>query len=113
MAFAHRIFKTVNGKLVPDYDPKLSTVLGGIDLERPLAPLWTAFDALARAPVLVVRGANSDILSAATVEAMRARKPSVQAIETPDQGHAPLLDDAATVERVVEFAATCDAARRR
>ena len=39
--------------------------------ERPLPAMWREFDALARVPVLLIRGANSDVLSAATVSAMR------------------------------------------
>ena len=58
---------------------------------------------------MVVHGANSDILSAATVAAMRARRPDIEVVTVPDQGHAPLLADAPTIGAIAAFAGKCDA----
>src|SRR5450830_1727930 len=110
LANAHRTFKQENGALVPTYDAKLAKTMEGIDFERPLPPLWKEFDALRHVPVLVIRGANSDILTAATVEAMRARRAALETIEVADQGHAPLLAEADVIARIAEFAKRCDAA---
>ena len=57
--------------------------------------------------MLVIRGTNSDILSAATVEAMAARHPGMQSIEVPDQGHVPALEDD-LIATVARFVAACD-----
>ena len=80
--------------------------------ERPLPPLWKEFDALARVPVMVVRGANSDILSQATVEAMRERRNRMDVVEVADEGHAPRVSEPPTVSRIAEFIAACDSAAR-
>jgi pimeloyl-ACP methyl ester carboxylesterase len=108
IAFSKRAFKEQNGRLVPTYDARIAKTLEGIDVGRPLQSLWTEFDALARVPVMVIRGANSDVLSPATVEAMRARRPDLDAIEVPDQGHAPLLADQATIGHISSFIARCE-----
>jgi pimeloyl-ACP methyl ester carboxylesterase len=110
LAFARRTFKEANGRIVADYDAKLATILDGITPERPLPPLWKEFDALARLPVMVVRGTNSDILSAATVEAMRARRRRLDVVEVADEGHTPQLTDPQTAGRIAAFIALCDAA---
>ncbi|MGA8825143.1 MAG: alpha/beta hydrolase [Pseudolabrys sp.] len=104
---ARRTFKEEKGRLVTTYDPQLATTMKGVDPERPLPPLWKEFDALRAMPVMVIRGANSDILSAATFEAMRARHTGLETLEVPDQGHAPLLADADTIGRVVDFINRC------
>ena len=106
--FAHRTFKEMNGRIVPDYDVKLTTTLKGFNPDRSLPPLWKEFDALAHVPVMVIRGGNSDILSAATVEAMRARRNRLDVIEVPDEGHAPLLAGTDIIGRIGAFAASCD-----
>jgi len=110
LANARRSFKQENGVLVPTYDVKLAKTLDGVDFERPLPPLWREFDALAHIPLMVIRGANSDLLSMSTVEAMRARRAGMEFLEVPDQGHAPLLAETAVIARVREFAERCDAA---
>jgi pimeloyl-ACP methyl ester carboxylesterase len=112
VAFARRTFKEAGGRIVPDYDVKLGTNLKGINPDRPLPALWKEFDALARVPVMVIRGGNSDILSAATVEAMRARRSSLDVVEVPDQGHAPLLEGTEIIGRVASFAQACGAVQR-
>jgi pimeloyl-ACP methyl ester carboxylesterase len=108
MAFSRRAFKQQDGRLLPTYDVRIAKTLEGIDLEQPLQPLWTEFDALAGMPVMVIRGANSDLLSPATVAAMRARKPDINAIEVPDQGHAPLLVEHETIGQISSFIARCE-----
>jgi pimeloyl-ACP methyl ester carboxylesterase len=58
---------------------------------------------------MVVRGTNSDILSAATVEAMRARRRSLDVVEVADEGHAPRLTDPDTASRIAAFVVSCEA----
>ena len=107
LASAHRAFRQENGALVPTYDVKLAKTLEGVDFEKPFPPLWQQFDALKDKPMLVIRGANSDILSPATVEAMAARRAALETIEVPDQGHAPLLAEPDVIGGIADFVARC------
>jgi pimeloyl-ACP methyl ester carboxylesterase len=105
---AQRMFRDRNGSIVPDYDPKLAHALRDVDIERPPQALWEQFDSLADVPLLIIRGANSDLLSAATVEAMRARRRQCEVLVVPDQGHAPLLTDDETIARIGAFVRSCE-----
>jgi pimeloyl-ACP methyl ester carboxylesterase len=64
--------------------------------------LWPQWDAI-RCPTLVLRGAQSDLLSHATAMAMAARGPRARVAEIPGVGHAPMLLAADQVATVVEF----------
>jgi pimeloyl-ACP methyl ester carboxylesterase len=108
MELAQRVFRDQDGRIIPDYDPELARVLRDVDIERPLSPLWNEFDSLAFAPMLIIRGANSDLLSPATFEAMRARRRQCDAVVVPDQGHAPLLTDDETISRIGAFVRFCE-----
>jgi len=108
LAFARRTFKERGDQILPDYDPGLSRILQAVHLNKPLAPMWKEFDALARTPLLVIRGANSDLLSAGTVETMRSRRTEMDVLQVPDQGHPPLLMDQLTISRIGDFVARCD-----
>jgi pimeloyl-ACP methyl ester carboxylesterase len=110
LASARRAFKDEKGRLKPTYDVRLAKTMEGVDFEKPLAPLWAQFDCLAEVPMMVIRGANSDILTAATVETMRTRRASLETIEVPDQGHAPLLAEDDVIQRIAGFVARCDSA---
>jgi pimeloyl-ACP methyl ester carboxylesterase len=108
LAAARRMFKEEDGQLVTTYDPRLATTLAAVDLEQPVPTLWKEFDALTHVPVMVIRGANSDILSASTVAQMKARHPALETFEVPDQGHAPLLAEPDTVALIANFVGACD-----
>ncbi|HET7681911.1 MAG TPA: alpha/beta hydrolase [Xanthobacteraceae bacterium] len=106
-AFARRTFEERDGKLVPSYDLALAQTLADFDIGQPLTPLWPQFEALARVPVMVIRGENSDLLSRETVAAMRQRKADLQVVEVPGQGHAPLLMEDDIIARLGRFVADC------
>jgi pimeloyl-ACP methyl ester carboxylesterase len=100
-ALAHQLFNEKNGRPTRGYDRKLARCLSVLD--GPMPALWPQFEALKRVPVLVVRGANSDILSEKTVEEMRRRHPRLASITVPLEGHAPLLRDAPTISTISSF----------
>jgi pimeloyl-ACP methyl ester carboxylesterase len=66
------------------------------------AALWQAYDAL-RCQVLLLRGAQSDLLSKETALAMTQRGPRAQLVEFEGVGHAPMLVQADQVQAVREF----------
>lgn len=108
LAFARRTWREQKGGLVLSYDPRLAEPLADLDPANPLPALWPQFDALGRVPLMVIRGALSDILSVATVAAMQARRSEITVIEIPDQGHAPLLAEPGTIARIAAFVAQCE-----
>jgi pimeloyl-ACP methyl ester carboxylesterase len=107
ISFAKRTFEEKDGSFRARYDPKLATVLKDVDMTQAQPTLWHVFDALASVPVMVVRGANSDILSTETVEAMRRRRPDLVTIDVPDQGHAPLLVEDEVMSEISSFVDRC------
>jgi pimeloyl-ACP methyl ester carboxylesterase len=109
LAWARRSYKESEGRLAPDYDIKLATTVADIDPDKPLPSMWKEFDALAGVPMMVIRGANSDILSRTTLAAMQARHPGMLSLEVADQGHAPLLAEPEVIGKIAEFATICDA----
>jgi len=94
LAFARRIFREQGGKPVLDYDPRIMEPFRKTS-GKPAPDLWPLFDQLAAGerPLLLVRGALSDLLSASTAEAMRARAPQMGFVEVPRVGHAPMLSE--------------------
>jgi pimeloyl-ACP methyl ester carboxylesterase len=108
---ASRMWEPRDGRLTLTYDVRLADNLMQTDLERPLPTMWKDFDALARLPLMLVRGINSDILSVDTVAAMRARRPDLVLRDVPDQGHAPLLAEPDVIGAIAAFVAGCEAAQ--
>lgn len=109
---AYRTYKDKNGVLIANYDVALARALEDFDPEKPLPDLWPQFEALKPVPVMAIRGANSDLLSATTVHEMQQRHPDLETLVVPDQGHAPLLAEADVIARIAAFVARCDAQRQ-
>ena len=83
------IFK--NGVWQLHYDPNISAPIMATNPVTALAgekALWNSFDAI-KIPTLIVRGAESDLLSAATLSEMCLRNPNAKSVEIPQAGHAP------------------------
>lgn len=112
MAWARRGFTERDGRLVKTHDPALRAAFEGIDPANPPPPAWKLFDKMAGKPLMLIHGGRSDLLSAQGVSDMIARRPDIDLVEVPDEGHAPLLADAPTVSRIAAFCGRCDIAER-
>ncbi|MFS8976140.1 alpha/beta fold hydrolase [Cupriavidus necator] len=87
------------------YDPQLATPFRKSTPELVAlteAVLWRGFEAI-EGPVLVVRGAQSDLLLRETVAEMVARGKHVSSVEVPDVGHAPTFVDPAQIAIARQF----------
>jgi pimeloyl-ACP methyl ester carboxylesterase len=81
--------KNPDGSLRMHYDPKVAEPFKALMPEKDME-LWPLWDAV-RCPVLVVRGAQSDLLTRETCEQMKQRGPKARVIEIEGVGHAPTL----------------------
>ncbi len=98
IAMAKRLNRlTSTGRIVPDYDAKIAEPMRAAPVP---IDLWSAFEALGEAPVTVLRGGLSDVLSADTAKAMVKRLPSVKLVNLPRVGHAPALDEPAALRAI-------------
>lgn len=109
LAYAQLTFAEEGGALAARYDPGLMDNLKRLDLNA-IPELWPQFDGLQHVPLMVIRGENSDLLSAETAAAMIERHPGAELVTVKGQGHAPLLMDRPTIDRIAAFVSRCDAA---
>lgn len=107
LAYAKRTFKEDGGRFAVNYDLALAAGLAALTPETPLPAMWEQFEALARKPLMVIRGALSDVLGAETVAQMRARHGGLDYLEIAGQGHTPLLAEPNTIVRIRDFIARC------
>jgi len=93
LAMAKRLYYVNgSGRIVLDYDMRIAEPFREPDGEA--APdMWPTLEALSGLPVLIVRGARSDVLSAATAERMARTLPGSTLVTVPDVGHTPTLSE--------------------
>jgi len=90
---AARIWRETPDGLALRYDKALRKSLLEQSATGTVEDLWPYFDALEGLPLALIRGANSDLLSATTAARMRARRPDLIFGEVPNRGHVPFLDE--------------------
>ena len=103
--FAKRTFRAGEHGPEFDYDPAI-----GLGLRVPskwtTRLAWLLFGRLVkRRPTLLVRGALSDIVSGDLADRMKRRAPSLEVVEVPNVGHAPMLSEPEAVEAITRFLA--------
>jgi pimeloyl-ACP methyl ester carboxylesterase len=98
ITLAKRLYRlTAQGRIVPDYDLRIAE-----PMRHPAeaADLWPAYEALGAAPVHILRGALSDILSAEAAKAMAKHLPNAKLTIVPRHGHPPELDEPESVRAI-------------
>lgn len=104
VAMARRNCREENGEIRFDYDMAIAEpfkTAGPV----PKVDLWPFFAALARQPLLVVRGAKSDLLTAATAAKMQEVAPGMKLATVAGVGHAPELNEPEAVAAIDQFLA--------
>jgi pimeloyl-ACP methyl ester carboxylesterase len=88
-----------DGRVTPHYDPLMvmQFIHHPSDYDQ-----WEAWDRI-EAPVLVLRGIDSDLLEASVADEMTRRGPRASLITVPDCGHAPALNTAQHIGWVADF----------
>ena len=98
---AKRMFRSDANKVVADYDPAIATAFKTGPL---LADPWDRWNGLARGrPVLLLRGALSDLLTADDAARMVAEHAQARRCEVSNVGHAPMLDEPDALAAVGQF----------
>ena len=94
-----------DGKWIMHYDPDISVPFASVNPIMAKAgemAMWHAFKQI-HIPMLIVRGGNSDLLSAATVAEMCKVNPCARSIEIPNVGHAPAFVKSEQIALAKEF----------
>jgi pimeloyl-ACP methyl ester carboxylesterase len=109
-AIARQSFNDTDGRPSPGYDPVLSEAL--MLGNGPLPDIWPQFLALKSIPVMAIRGATSDLFSAATLQEMQARHPQLEALTIAGEGHAPMLKDVQSIGAIYDFLLRADSVQK-
>lgn len=104
-ALSRPMFRPTPEGLRLHYDPGIGMAFRSLTREAADEAelfLWAAYESL-QLPLLLLRGADSDLLSRATAERMVSSGPGARLIELPAVGHAPLLDRDQHLDPVLDF----------
>ena len=99
---AKRNCREEDGEIRFDYDMAIALPFN-TGAETPQVNMWPLFTALAKKPLLVIRGAKSDLLTAETAAKMQQAAPGARFAVVPGVGHAPDLSEPEAMEAIDEL----------
>lgn len=105
---AKRNCREEGGEIRFDYDMAIAEPFKSTG-PTPHIDLWPLFAALARKPLLVVRGEKSDLLTSATLEKMCEAAPEMKSAIVGGVGHAPELNEPEAIAAIDSFLDSLDA----
>lgn len=100
-AMARRMFREDEGTIAPAYDPAIARPFGDAVLADDPWGRWNAL--AADRPILLLRGAITDLLDADVAQRMVEAGSAITLVEVPGVGHAPMLDEPAALSAIAEF----------
>lgn len=104
LRLARRLFTEEGEEVVLDYDMAIANAFNPPKgEEQPAIDMWPLYRLLAKAPLLIVRGEDSDLLSAEAAEAIVEAIPGAGLVTVPGVGHPPELTEPAALEAIDTF----------
>lgn len=101
--FTRQLFGERNGAPFLDYDPAISQAVRSDEGSALQPDLWSVYAQLESQPLMLIRGAISDLLDSDIKDRMIQSVPDLLYLEVADVGHAPMLIDDAVTEALENF----------
>lgn len=108
LRFTKGLYREVDGVPQIAHDAGIAQAILEADSNAVPADLWPLFANMATIPMLLVRGAITDLLAEDCVAKMQEVSPSLKVVNIPDRGHAPMLDEPLAVAAIDRFFASID-----
>lgn len=102
---SHMVRQLPDGGLTLHYDPAIGEPIRALTsdvAEAAEAMVWSLYEQI-RAQVLLIRGADSDLLTEDTARAMTERGPRARLLQWSGYGHAPTLTDPVHIDSLANF----------
>lgn len=101
--FTRQLFSERDGAPYLDYDPAISQAVKADDGSAVPPDLWPVYQLLNAQPLMLVRGAISDLLNNEIKGRMMEEVPGLEYLEVPEVGHAPMLIDERVTDAIERF----------
>jgi pimeloyl-ACP methyl ester carboxylesterase len=95
----HSLRRTPDGSLTQHYDPNINAQFGDLQNSN---WAWTMFASIT-APMLVIRGMDSDVLTSEIADRMVGSALRVERLDLPGLGHAPFLNTPDQIKEIQSF----------